>query len=396
MCGALSFTAQRFLTLPPIAMVHFDKDGFSPALQVTIYFFRSIFSCSFQAKSVLDAFEELNEPEDTKKVLLGYITRAKAAERTFSSQGGYTVVPDEDSKKLIINQAVVKDGETFFICHKCDDLTSFYNAKDFNIKEVGQCIHSKLSRILFANMVITDLNKTKNIIDVVKEGKETIALVFPCKDQKRPGVIHLTSRTKGIRCVTCSGQKCLHVNIYREEAKEIRAVGNMRERQMEKVTSEKPTEVVGNIELPFDVIAKESGNTDNDNLNPFAHSGKKSNVFGISINYPPDENEKEAIKRVNNEDIFPANIAAPTLEDDEMCEHGNKFSHELLPTNIESTNMQIHHTAATQDSRKSSLVLMFLRTEGCICECRKHFTGEPTIIVDIDNKSVLNYHQIFR
>ena len=107
----------------PIAMAHFDKDGFSPALQVTIYFFRSRFSCSFQAKSVLDAFEELNEPEDTKKVLLGYITRAKAAERTFSSQGGYTVVPDEESKKLIINQAVVKDDETFFICHKCDDLT---------------------------------------------------------------------------------------------------------------------------------------------------------------------------------------------------------------------------------------------------------------------------------
>ena len=111
----------------------------------------------------------MNEPEDTKKVLLGYITRAKAAERTFSSQGGYTIVPDEESKKLIINQAVVKDGETFFICHKCDDLTSFYNAKDFDIKEVGQCIHSKLSRILFANMVITDLDKTKNIIDVVKE-----------------------------------------------------------------------------------------------------------------------------------------------------------------------------------------------------------------------------------
>ena len=103
---------------------------------MTIYFFRSRFSCSFQAKSVLDAFEELNEPEDTKKVLLGYITRAKAAERTFSSQGGYTIVPDEESKKLIINQAVMKDGETFFICHKCDDLTSFYNAKDINIKEM--------------------------------------------------------------------------------------------------------------------------------------------------------------------------------------------------------------------------------------------------------------------
>ena len=89
-------------------------------------------------------------------------------------------------------------------------------------------------------------------------------------------------------------------------------------------------------------------------------------------------------------------VAAPTLEDDEKCEHGHKFSHELLPTNIESTNMQIHHTTDTKDSRRSSLVLMFLRTEGCVCECKKHFTGEPTIIVDIDNKSVLftiNHHK---
>ena len=60
-------------------------------------------------------------------------------------------------------------------------------------------MHSKLSSILFPNMVITDLDKTKNIIDVVKEEKETIAFVFPCKDLKRPGVIHLTSRTKGIK-----------------------------------------------------------------------------------------------------------------------------------------------------------------------------------------------------
>ena len=57
-------------------------------------------------------------------------------------------------------------------------------------------------------------------------------------------------------------------------------------------------------------------------------------MFGISINYLPDENEKEAIKGINNEEIFPENITAPTLEDDEKCENGHKFSHELLPTNI--------------------------------------------------------------
>ena len=142
-CGATrSHAANSFLnghcqlTRPPVAMASFDKDGVSPALQVAIIICWSRFNCSFQAKSVLDAFEELNESEETKKVLLGYMTRATVAERTFSSQGGYTVVPDEESKKLIINQAVERDGETFFICHKCDDLTSFYNAKDINIKEM--------------------------------------------------------------------------------------------------------------------------------------------------------------------------------------------------------------------------------------------------------------------
>ena len=30
----------------------------------------------------------------------------------------------------------------------------------------------------------------------------------------------MTRRTKGIRCVTCSGQKCQHMNIYRDEAKQ--------------------------------------------------------------------------------------------------------------------------------------------------------------------------------
>ena len=119
-CGATrSHAANSFLnshcqlTRPPVAMASFDKDGVSPALQVTIIIGWSRLNCSFQAKSVLDAFEELNESEETKKVLLGYMTRATVAERTFSSQGGYTVVPDEESKKLIINQAVERDGETF-------------------------------------------------------------------------------------------------------------------------------------------------------------------------------------------------------------------------------------------------------------------------------------------
>ena len=94
-------------------------------------------------------------------------------------------------------------------------------------------------------------DKKKNVIDVIKDGKDTI---FPSQDQaRRPGVIHLTSRTRRprcdistnivmylqilsiSRCVTCSGKKCLYVNIFVEEAKQRRETDNLRERQKENI-----------------------------------------------------------------------------------------------------------------------------------------------------------------
>ena len=54
----------------------------------------------------------------------------------------------------------------------------------------------------------------------------------------------MTRRTKGIRCVTCSGQKCQHMNIYRDEAKQNLVVS---ERLKEK--ARKTTEVVGEVKM---------------------------------------------------------------------------------------------------------------------------------------------------
>ena len=107
--------------------------------------------------------------------------------------------------------------------------------------------------------------------------------------------------------------------------------------------------------------------------------GKKANVFNVKIKYPPTDEEKKDIKRINIEDIFPNDIAAPTLEGDEECEHGNKFSPTLDPENIESRKVLIHHTQEAKDSNNSSLVLMFLRTEGGVCDCKKHFTGKNVL-----------------
>ena len=81
------------------------------------------------------------------------------------------------------------------------------------------------------------------------------------------------------------------------------------------------------------------------------------------------------IKRINTEDIFPDDIAAPSLEEGEECKHGNKFSAKLEAINIESRNMIIHHSQDTKDSRSGSLVIYALCTDGNVCDCKKHFTG---------------------
>ncbi len=48
--------------------------------------------------------------------------------------------------------------------------------------------------------------------------------------------------------------------------------------------------------------------------NPHLQKGKKANVFNVKIKYPPTDEEKKDIKRINIEDIFPNDIAAPTTD----------------------------------------------------------------------------------
>ena len=120
----------------------------------------------------------------------------------------------------------------------------------------------------------------------------------------------MTRRTKGIRCVTCSGQKCQHMNIYRDEAKQNLVVS---ERLKEK--ARKTTEVVGELELPLEPIVEEGEEDEVRNeTNPHLQKGKKANVFNVKIKYPPTDEEKKDIKRINIEDIFPNDIAAPTTD----------------------------------------------------------------------------------
>ena len=59
--------------------------------------------------------------------------------------------------------------------------------------------------------------------------------------------------------------------------------------------------------------------------NPFLNKGKKANVFNVKIKYPPTDEEKKEVKRINTENIFLDDIVSSHIEGDEECEHGHKF-----------------------------------------------------------------------
>ena len=105
--------------------------------------------------------------------------------RPFPHLGGYYDVPDEEKKKR---------SSLFVIVALIWPLST-----TLKTLTLSWCYHSKLSQILFGDLEVQIVpDKKKNVIDVIKDGKDTI---FPSQDQaRRPGVIHLTSRTRRPRC----------------------------------------------------------------------------------------------------------------------------------------------------------------------------------------------------
>ena len=253
-------------------------------------------------ETVIDLFEKMNLNESEEKEMVGYLARAKMADRVFSSIGNFNVIPDENNKKLLITEKIENEkNEHIYVCHKCKDSATIDNMMEINIDEMKEkeCIHAKLSEILFGNAKSKKkpVKESINAIDVLKDKKETIALVVPAKmHNKAPGIIFLSSRTKRPKCETCSGQKCIHVNIYMEESKKEHETESMRERSKEKNknTNMENTKVISEDKLPVD--KKEAIKESKNETDPFSFKGKESNVFGIAINYPPKECEKMKLK----------------------------------------------------------------------------------------------------
>ena len=123
---------------------------------------------------------------ERKDFLTGYLNKIQVTEKAFPSKGGYVIIADEEIKKLLVLEAVGgKEGGHSFICHKCDDLTSMGNVQTVNMEEKNQCNHAIIAGLLFGNFEISDMDQTKNTIDVRQDEKEVVVPI----GGKKPGVI---------------------------------------------------------------------------------------------------------------------------------------------------------------------------------------------------------------
>ena len=94
----------------------------------------------------------------------------------------------------------------------------------------------------------------------------------------------------------------------------------------------------------------------------------ESNVFEVRISYPPTQEDKSKINKINEVDsLFPDNLMIPSIETGSVCKCGYEW---LDPTlgDCESTNVNIHHSKTTSDSRNSSLILLYRKTSNCTCK----------------------------
>ena len=97
-----------------------------------------------QKLNVVDTFKNFDGSEEEKNAMLGYITRAKMTAKAFSSLWGYFIVSWNEA--------------------------------------VGMQPFKALTNTVWGSGEQKKAEKEKNSIDVVKDGTETIAIVFPSQD----------------------------------------------------------------------------------------------------------------------------------------------------------------------------------------------------------------------
>ena len=177
------------------------------------------------------------------------------------------------------------------------------------------------------------------------------------KEKNFRELLYWTVELQSQKYHSCEGKECVHVNIYLEEASQ-----DEKELPSKKLDSTKP----------------KSSNP----LDPSDKKGKLSNVFWNKIHFPPSKSEKEEIDNINRvKSLFKNGYAIYKIESGETCECGYGYCSEVNIADCESTQMIIHHSKATRDSKNSSLVVLYRTTKQC--DHKLFFTGSEDKLIRI-------------
>ena len=111
---------------------------------------------------------------------------------------------------------------------------------------------------------------------------------------------------------------------------------------------------------------------------PSLMSGKGSQELMVYGNMNPclsnTWTDKVQINKINEvQTLFPDKVLVPKIEPGDSCGCGFVW---LEPTlgDCEGTNIHIHHSKITSDSRSSSLILLYRKTG--LCNCKLTYSGE--------------------
>ena len=268
----------------------------------------------------------------------------------------FFVIPDQTGSKFVLCERKYHGPDNYIVCHGCRNLVSFENIKNVNdtdrIKE-SYCIHAKLCEILFVSS-----QKEKRcgfFTEILMDDKKLkISLVHPSEEhQKIPGIVIINTSTTKPKSHTYKGFKCLRINLL-----------NMKDVERKTADTEK-------VENPLD---------------PRDKSGAASNVFRIKINYPPSEEEKKEIRKINNDKFFERKFLFPSVQKGKKCECGYKFQPKPSIGNVESYKVYVHHSKPIDDSRTSSLMVLYLGTGHC--KCKIYYTGEEDKLLRVSGISL--------
>ena len=321
--------------------------------------------------SIIQKLEALTVNESERSNLIGYLTRTKKSKKYFRCRNDYVVIPSFDAKKYLLCKMIRSFESLSFLCLECQNATIFENMNDvekFVKTKTNQCVHEQLCEVLFhVDDAVKEVLEDSYVEVLHKSNKENISLVHPpiADKKKSAGIVIINRRTSKPKCHTCERKKCIHINLYKHAGEKCETNNDE------------------------DIVVKKLEANKKPSSNPFDASrkkGKESNVFGISINYPPSRCEKINIDKINNVDtLFPDGYAIPDVTPGECCKCGNEFVTKVEMGNCESTNMIIHHSNATKDSRNSSLIVLFRRALGC--NCVKNYLGKEHNLLRISGIS---------